>query len=85
MCFHKWELAGKGTDVLPDFVKGIDAAHTGIHLACCAIYGEPILIQTGINQVLAALCGQCDPIGVKEHIGSSRLEIANHLWQVFVE
>src|SRR5713101_422761 len=75
----------ESTNVAPDFVEGIDAAHTGIRLACRAVHGEPVFIQTGIDQLLAALRGQRDPIRVKEHVGSPCLEITNHPRQVFVE
>src|SRR5258707_1391868 len=75
----------ESTNVAPDFVESIDAAHTGIRLACRAVHGEPVFIQTGIDQLLAPLRGQRDPIGVKEHVGSPCLEITNHLRQVFVE
>ena len=44
----------KGTDVTPDFIKGIDAAHMGIRFTGRAIHREAIFVQSRIDQRLAA-------------------------------
>ncbi len=57
----------------------------GIRLRCGAVHREPIFIQTGIDERLTTFGVEEDTIGVEEHVGSSRLEVANHTGQVFVE
>src|SRR5579863_131315 len=79
-------LAGyEGADIAPDLIKGVHPAHVGIGLTRRTVHREAIFIQPGVDQFLASPRRERDAIGVKEHVGPARFEIANHARQLFIE
>ena len=76
---------GEGLHVAHDAIEVVLAAHEAEGRCVRRIERYAQLVEAGVGQLAALLGGQHGAVGVEQHVGAARLEVADHARQLFHE
>ena len=74
---------GERADIAHNAVEVVLAAHQHKGSRIRGIEGDAQLIEAGVAQLSSLLGGEDGAVGVEQHVGATRLEIAHHAGQLF--